>query len=487
MRNSRLVRLAAECAALASVGACFGGGGGSGGNDNAGTTNPPAALVLEIVAGNSQTVTVGKAVAAAPSVRVKNAQGAPQSGKAVMFAVTGGGGTVTGAAQATDAGGIATLGSWTLGTTAGANVLTATVAGATGSPATFTATGTAGPAASLSKVAGDALSSAVGAAVTTKPAVKVVDQYQNAVSGSAITFAVAGGGGTASGTSQTSGADGVATVGAWTLGTVAGPNTMTATVGGSGVANSPATFTVTGVAGQIAALAKVAGDNQTAAPGATVAVAPQVRATDQYGNLLSGQAVLFAIASGGGGVSGASQTTNAGGLASVGGWTLGPAAGANSLTATAGSVTATFNATAAVPFNATQYAGTYTGTWLNTTFGSTGTGNAKVVVNAATSTVAVTVNVTGNVLGVGGVNNSLSNGSYTNSGSAFTGNVAPMGDIVASVDAGGAITASGTNVPNPSISRWDATGTITATAINLTFTVTFKSGPPATGTITMAK
>ena len=44
----------------------------------------------------------------------------------------------------TDASGIATVGSWTLGAAAGANTLTATSAGLTGSPVTFTATGDAG-------------------------------------------------------------------------------------------------------------------------------------------------------------------------------------------------------------------------------------------------------------------------------------------------------------------------------------------------------
>jgi len=41
----------------------------------------------------------------------------------------------------TDASGIATVGSWTLGTTAGTNTLAATAGGLTGSPLTFTATG----------------------------------------------------------------------------------------------------------------------------------------------------------------------------------------------------------------------------------------------------------------------------------------------------------------------------------------------------------
>ena len=50
-----------------------------------------------------------------------------------------------------------------------------------------------------------------------------------------------------------------------------------------------------------------------------------------------------------------------------------------------------------------------------------------------------------------------------------------------------AVTASGVNVPNAAISRWDATGTLTPTAPQLNFTVTFTSGPPASGTISLTK
>ena len=60
----------------------------------------------------------------------------------VTFAVASGGGSATGLTPTTNAGGIATVGSWTLGASPGANTLTATTsAGITGSPLTFSATG----------------------------------------------------------------------------------------------------------------------------------------------------------------------------------------------------------------------------------------------------------------------------------------------------------------------------------------------------------
>src|SRR5205823_1292132 len=62
-----------------------------------------------------------------------------------------------------------------------------------------------------------------------------------------VTFAVTGGGGSVSGSVAHSDANGVATVGSWTLGPGVGDNTLTATVAGSGISGNPVTFTATAV------------------------------------------------------------------------------------------------------------------------------------------------------------------------------------------------------------------------------------------------
>jgi len=105
---------------------------------------PPAAQIAATAAA-PLTAVAGAAVATAPSVIVKDAFNYPVSGVTVTFAVTSGGGSATGLTATTNAAGIATVGSWTLGTHAGANTLTATSAALSGSPVTFTATGIAGP------------------------------------------------------------------------------------------------------------------------------------------------------------------------------------------------------------------------------------------------------------------------------------------------------------------------------------------------------
>lgn len=110
-------------------------------NDDDVDPGPPANLVANSV--TTQNATVGQAVATRPSVRVTDAEGVSVAGVQVVFSVTGGGGSITSAVQATNATGIATVGSWTMGPAAGANTLTATVDGLTGSPVTFTANASA--------------------------------------------------------------------------------------------------------------------------------------------------------------------------------------------------------------------------------------------------------------------------------------------------------------------------------------------------------
>lgn len=77
------------------------------------------------------------------------------------------------------------------------------------------------------------------------PRVRVLDNTGAGVAGISIVFDVASGGGSATGTSATTDAEGRATVGSWTLGADAGANTMTARV--NGLAGLPTlTFTANG-------------------------------------------------------------------------------------------------------------------------------------------------------------------------------------------------------------------------------------------------
>ena len=104
-----------------------------------GDSSGPGNSAATIAANSSTTLAAapGTQVAELPSVVVRDQNGAAVGGVHVTFTVTSGGGSITGGNATSNASGIATVGSWTLGTTPGVNTLTAT----TGSlPAiTFTA------------------------------------------------------------------------------------------------------------------------------------------------------------------------------------------------------------------------------------------------------------------------------------------------------------------------------------------------------------
>lgn len=323
-----------------------------------GVPGPAAAIAIANAGANNQSAAAGTALPIPPSVKVSDSRGNGVAGVAVNFAVASGGGSVTAANVTTNSAGIATVGSWTLGTTAGPNSLVATSGSLSGSPVTFNATGTAGAPGLITIVAGDAQTAIAGTAAPIAPSVKVTDQNGNAVAGATVTFTVVVGNGSIAGATATSNASGIATAGAWTLGVVAGENRLAATSG----ALTATTFTATGIAGGAAKIAAEAGNNQSAPIGTAVTVRPSVKVTDANGNAVSGAAVTFAVATGGGSITGAAASTDASGIAAVGSWALGPSTGSNTLTASSGSltgspVTFTATATAGVPGSITKHAG----------------------------------------------------------------------------------------------------------------------------------
>jgi hypothetical protein len=155
------------------------------------TVGVGAAASMAAYGGNAQSATVSTAVAVAPSVIVRDQFTNPVPGTTISFAVRSGGGSVTGGTQQTNASGIAAVGSWTLGTTAGPDTLMATSGSLSGSPVTFNATATPGPA---TKLAFTQQPTTAQAGVPITPAVQVSaqDAYGNTATsyGTAITVAI---------------------------------------------------------------------------------------------------------------------------------------------------------------------------------------------------------------------------------------------------------------------------------------------------------
>ena len=315
----------------------------------------PAARV-EVVPGAVLSGGAGQLLPDPIEVRVFGSDNQPLPGVAVTFSAANGG-SVDPATATTDGDGLART-RWTLGQTAGQNVLTATATG--GVSVTVTATATAGPPASVTVAAGNNQTAPAGATVAIAPSVRVVDGFGNLVSGAPVTFTVLSGGGQVTNGLTVTNAQGVATVGSWRLGLTSGTQTLAARVEANGVTNNPVVFTATGLAGPPASMVAVSLTTQAAPAGSNVGDPPSVIVRDAAGVPVSGLAVTFAVTAGGGSVVGSPATTNANGIATLTSWLLGPQSGLNTVTATAaGLPTVTFNATgtAGTPATVVAHAG----------------------------------------------------------------------------------------------------------------------------------
>jgi adhesin/invasin len=290
----------------------------------AGGAGPAANIVA--FSGNNQTGTAGGLIPNAPAVKVTDANGNFVSGFTVTFAPGSGSGSVTGGTVVTDAGGLAKPASWKLGTTPGTQTLIATASGLTGSPITFSATAVAPVASAIAGYAGNNQTARPGRAVATPPSVIVTDPAGIPVPGVTVTFQVTAGGGSVTGETAVTNADGIAAAGSWTLGVSLGPNSLNASIPG-GI--PPVTFNATAAAPPPARIAINAGDGQSGVAGQAVAIPPSVKITDAEGVGVAGVSVAFSIRSGNGSITGANAVTDANGIATVGSWTLG--LGGNSL------------------------------------------------------------------------------------------------------------------------------------------------------------
>src|SRR5947208_3542906 len=205
-----------------------------------------AAAQLIKASGDGQTGVVRATLPSALALEVVDAGNRPMTGVTVTFTVTLGGGSLSNPSGPTDGSGLTTI-QWTLGTTPGQQQLVqASLAGTSVSPATFSATAVQPSApASVSAGPGDGQTGLMGYALNIAPAVVVRDAASLPVPNVAVTFAVASGGGSITGANATTGIDGVATVGSWTV--QLGVNTLTATASGSGITGNPVTLAATGV------------------------------------------------------------------------------------------------------------------------------------------------------------------------------------------------------------------------------------------------
>ncbi len=209
----------------------------------------------------------------------------------------------------------------------------------------FTATAVAGAAADILRAVDSDIGTFSAGTSVGLVSVTVVDSFGNSVSGATVTFA-ANNSGSLTFTTVITGVSGLAAT-SWTLGNVAGTNTLSAYISGT---STNVTFTATGLANgpqpnRVSA-------NPTATVGTAITTPLTFTVSDSFGNALANWTVTLSTAGAASGAVIATTTlvSDANGTATIpaGSWTLGTLAGNYVLTATAAGGTAVtlFTATA---------------------------------------------------------------------------------------------------------------------------------------------
>jgi probable HAF family extracellular repeat protein len=236
-----------------------------------------AAARLEKLGGDAQEATVTDALSEPLAVRVSDAHGNPLPGVRVAWTLFYGGGTAAPAVSRTDEQGRAQT-IWTLGTIMGTHRLVASAPELELTPLEFRALARVGPATELVGYTGEGQEAEVGGTLPGIVVARVTDAHGNPVREVPVAW-TAGNGGRVQAEARS---DSIGWVRAtWTLGTQAGPQTLTASALGRTVS-----FQATARPGPVTAL-QVSPDTLALTRGQTGQLT--ARATDRYGNEIGGR------------------------------------------------------------------------------------------------------------------------------------------------------------------------------------------------------
>ncbi len=308
------------------------------------TASPGIAHAMQYVSGRNQSAEVGTVLPAPLVVRVVDSYGNAVVGHNVTFSVVQGGGTLAGQNQRN----VLTLSDgtarvvYTLGTEAGTlnNLVRASVPGLAGSPVDFYATALPGPPAALMEVSGNGQTGAVGTPLPQPFKTKVVDHYQNPISGHIVTFRVLSGGGNLAGATRRDVFTDNLGIGQVTLTLGSTPGVNNNVVEATSVAadstpipGSGMRFIASATVGAPNRLVIVSGNNQEGIVGNPLPQMLTVKVTDSQNNPIIGHTVTFRVMAGRGTLDGVTDTvrvvpTDIEGKAAVF-LILGPVAGQN--------------------------------------------------------------------------------------------------------------------------------------------------------------
>lgn len=202
----------------------------------------PISTSASTVSTSPDTVAAGSVSVLALQARDGYGNPVTTGGLTVTFSASGG--TSTGSIGPTVDNGDGTYIADFSGELAGtATTIDATIDGTPVTSTSPTVTVVAGPPTQMDAVSGDDQSTMVGLSVPIAPTVIVYDDFGNPVPSASVTFTVTGGDGTVTGSPSTTNGAGRAALTSWTLGLVAGVNTLSA-IAGTAQYNFTATTTV---------------------------------------------------------------------------------------------------------------------------------------------------------------------------------------------------------------------------------------------------
>nr|MBA3759991.1 Ig-like domain repeat protein [Gemmatimonadales bacterium] len=268
---------------------------------------PENANTMAAVAGQDQTGHVGQELDDRLVVEVTDNFGNPVAGVVINWAATGGG-SVSAAEVATDEDGRSRV-DRILGPAVGQQGAVASAEGLAGSPVTFTHTALAGDASRLTIISGNDQTAEAGTALPDELVVRLIDADGNGVPGTAISWVVATGGGSATPEITTTDGEGRSSS-RWTLGPALGQQRVDAVVSGVGVAS----FRATATAGAPASLFIRTQPPASARNGVPLTREPVIQLRDSRGNDVAqaGVQISAAIGSGGGELGGDRQVVTDG-------------------------------------------------------------------------------------------------------------------------------------------------------------------------------
>jgi len=137
----------------------------------------------------------------------------------------------------------------------------------------------------------------------------------------------------------------------------------------------------------------------------------------------------------------------------------------------------------------TTLLGTWTGQWVNSTFGTSGSAGLVTTIVAG-NTVHAGLTLGGNVFGSTAARPPISLDAPLSPAAtslSFAAVGTSIGDVHVTIGSDGSLEATVTNLPDPSIASVAVTGTVSSKLIQGFYTITFTSGSTAVGTLTLSK